>query len=191
MGPPVYDSVLGIPKTLQTIANAGYVCRHVACGSGFSAICEFSWLGRIHQRKCTCDRNNAPSDFCGFRTCKAYAMRKTWFKLGTFLMLASYMLSTFGAAFLHDHSHLHGLETTVCCEVPANSSTESVPGKCKHSHTGCRHSHKSLTEANLQRSSSHDDHSQHKHPHRHLPWHDDDCLACQYSSLAQCFAPTV
>ena len=29
MGPPVYYSVLGIPKTLQTIADAGCVCRHL------------------------------------------------------------------------------------------------------------------------------------------------------------------
>jgi 2-polyprenyl-3-methyl-5-hydroxy-6-metoxy-1,4-benzoquinol methylase len=29
MGPPVYYSVLGISKTLQTIAEAGCVCRHL------------------------------------------------------------------------------------------------------------------------------------------------------------------
>jgi SAM-dependent methyltransferase len=29
MGPPVYYSVLGIPKTLQLIADAGCVCRHL------------------------------------------------------------------------------------------------------------------------------------------------------------------
>ena len=29
MGPPVYYSVLGIPKTLQTIAEAGCICRHL------------------------------------------------------------------------------------------------------------------------------------------------------------------
>ncbi len=29
MGPPVYYSVLGIPKTLQAIADAGCVCRHL------------------------------------------------------------------------------------------------------------------------------------------------------------------
>jgi predicted TPR repeat methyltransferase len=29
MGPPVYYSVLGIPKTLQTLADAGCMCRHL------------------------------------------------------------------------------------------------------------------------------------------------------------------
>ncbi len=29
MGPPMYYSVLGIPKTLQTIAEAGFICRHL------------------------------------------------------------------------------------------------------------------------------------------------------------------
>ena len=29
MGPQVYYSVLGIPKTLQTVADAGCVCRHL------------------------------------------------------------------------------------------------------------------------------------------------------------------
>jgi len=29
MGPPIYYSVLGIPKTLQTISEAGCVCRHL------------------------------------------------------------------------------------------------------------------------------------------------------------------
>jgi SAM-dependent methyltransferase len=29
MGPPVYYSVLGIPQTLQTIADAGCICRHL------------------------------------------------------------------------------------------------------------------------------------------------------------------
>jgi 2-polyprenyl-3-methyl-5-hydroxy-6-metoxy-1,4-benzoquinol methylase len=29
MGPPMYYSVLGIPKTLQIIADAGCVCRHL------------------------------------------------------------------------------------------------------------------------------------------------------------------
>jgi predicted enzyme related to lactoylglutathione lyase len=29
MGAPVYYSVLGISKTLQTIAEAGCVCRHL------------------------------------------------------------------------------------------------------------------------------------------------------------------
>jgi SAM-dependent methyltransferase len=29
MGPPVYYSVLGISKTLQTIADAGCICRHL------------------------------------------------------------------------------------------------------------------------------------------------------------------
>jgi 2-polyprenyl-3-methyl-5-hydroxy-6-metoxy-1,4-benzoquinol methylase len=29
MGPPVYYSVLGIPKTLQTLADAGCICRHL------------------------------------------------------------------------------------------------------------------------------------------------------------------
>lgn len=29
MGPPMYYSVLGIPKTLQTLAEAGCVCRHM------------------------------------------------------------------------------------------------------------------------------------------------------------------
>jgi 2-polyprenyl-3-methyl-5-hydroxy-6-metoxy-1,4-benzoquinol methylase len=29
MGPPVYYGVLGIPKTLQTIADAGCFCRHL------------------------------------------------------------------------------------------------------------------------------------------------------------------
>jgi 2-polyprenyl-3-methyl-5-hydroxy-6-metoxy-1,4-benzoquinol methylase len=29
MGPPVYYSVLGIPKTLRTITDAGCVCRHL------------------------------------------------------------------------------------------------------------------------------------------------------------------
>jgi len=29
MGPPVYYSVLGIPKTLQLLADAGCVCRHL------------------------------------------------------------------------------------------------------------------------------------------------------------------
>lgn len=29
MGPPMYYSVLGIPQTLQTIADAGCVCRHL------------------------------------------------------------------------------------------------------------------------------------------------------------------
>lgn len=29
MGPPVYYSVLGIPKTLQVISDAGCVCRHL------------------------------------------------------------------------------------------------------------------------------------------------------------------
>lgn len=29
MGPPVYYSVLGIPKTLQVVADAGCVCRHL------------------------------------------------------------------------------------------------------------------------------------------------------------------
>lgn len=29
MGPPLYYSALGIPKTLQTIAEAGCVCRHL------------------------------------------------------------------------------------------------------------------------------------------------------------------
>lgn len=29
MGPPVYYSVPGIPKTLQTVAEAGCVCRHL------------------------------------------------------------------------------------------------------------------------------------------------------------------
>lgn len=29
MGPPLYYSVLGISKTLQTIADAGCICRHL------------------------------------------------------------------------------------------------------------------------------------------------------------------
>ena len=29
MGPPVYYSVLGMPKTLQTVSAAGCVCRHL------------------------------------------------------------------------------------------------------------------------------------------------------------------
>ena len=29
MGPPVYYSVLGIPMTLQTLADAGCICRHL------------------------------------------------------------------------------------------------------------------------------------------------------------------
>jgi 2-polyprenyl-3-methyl-5-hydroxy-6-metoxy-1,4-benzoquinol methylase len=29
MGPPLYYSVLGLPKTLQTISEAGCVCRHL------------------------------------------------------------------------------------------------------------------------------------------------------------------
>ena len=29
MGPPIYYSVLGIPKTLQTLSEAGCVCRHL------------------------------------------------------------------------------------------------------------------------------------------------------------------
>ncbi|MEK7950797.1 class I SAM-dependent methyltransferase [Luteolibacter soli] len=29
MGPPVYYSVLGIPKTLEVIADAGCICRHL------------------------------------------------------------------------------------------------------------------------------------------------------------------
>jgi 2-polyprenyl-3-methyl-5-hydroxy-6-metoxy-1,4-benzoquinol methylase len=29
MGPPVYYSVLGIPKTLQTLAEEGCICRHL------------------------------------------------------------------------------------------------------------------------------------------------------------------
>ena len=29
MGPPIYYSVLGIPKTLETISEAGCVCRHL------------------------------------------------------------------------------------------------------------------------------------------------------------------
>ncbi|MCP5557841.1 MAG: hypothetical protein H7A55_08830 [Verrucomicrobiaceae bacterium] len=29
MGPPVYYSVLGIPQTLQTVADAGCICRHL------------------------------------------------------------------------------------------------------------------------------------------------------------------
>ena len=29
MGPPVYYSVLGIPKTLQTLSDAGCICRHL------------------------------------------------------------------------------------------------------------------------------------------------------------------
>lgn len=29
LGPPVYYSVLGIPKTLQTVADSGCICRHL------------------------------------------------------------------------------------------------------------------------------------------------------------------
>jgi hypothetical protein len=29
MGTPVYDSVLGITQTLQMVADAGCVCRHL------------------------------------------------------------------------------------------------------------------------------------------------------------------
>jgi hypothetical protein len=29
MGPPIYYSVLGIPKTLETISEARCVCRHL------------------------------------------------------------------------------------------------------------------------------------------------------------------
>jgi len=29
MGPPMYQATLGIPRTLQVIADAGAVCRHL------------------------------------------------------------------------------------------------------------------------------------------------------------------
>ena len=107
--------------------------------------------------------------------------------LSSVFVLVSYLLSTFAAGFLHDHSHSHALETSACCGKTATAATEPTHGECQHSHTSCRHSHKALADkCRTHKPSSRDDHS-----HRHMPWHDDDCSACQYSSLAQWSAPTI
>lgn len=119
-------------------------------------------------------------------------MQNRWHKLGTVMMLGGYLLSTFAAGFLHDHSHSHGLDSSTCCGKTETVATEPAHGKCQHSQTTGRHSHKTVADTcHTHQPSSRDENSQHDHSHRHIPWHDDDCSVCQYSSLAQWSAPTI